>query len=120
MGDYDAWFAAKLTELLNNVFTQRTREEIELAYNEIERGIEYAKNNPGSIEEILIRMAMGMIAPVKVKYKLGSTNILAQQQTIDSAELDELKSALSQRKKSQLVNKMTGSLSALKDLESEE
>ena len=120
MGEYSAWFVTKLTELLNDVFAQRTREEIELVYNEVERGIEYARTNPGSIEDILVRMGMGMMAPVKITYKLGSSKDLVQQQKINPAELDELKSALSQRKKDQLVNKMTGSLSALKDLTEED
>ena len=111
MADYDAWFSSKMIELVNAALIGDVS-QIMSAYNEVERGISYSNSTPGSITDLLVRMALGLIGPIKVTYRLEK-----KQERASAADMNELKTALEQRKKDKVVSKMSGSLTTLKDYE---
>ena len=114
MGEYDSWFLSKLTDLMNAVISTNENTIIE-AYNEVQRGIEYANANPGAIQDLLLRMGHGLIGPVIVQYKLEKKSAGRK----EHFELNELQSVLRKREQEKVVNKMTGSLTSLMDHEDE-
>lgn len=114
MGEYDSWFLSKLTDLMNAVVSANQNTIIE-AYNEVQRGIEYANTNTGSIQDLLVRMGQGLIGPVIVQYKLEKKSSGKK----EHFELSELQSVLKQKQHEKVVDKMTGSLTSLMDHEDE-
>jgi hypothetical protein len=111
VADYDAWFSSKIIELVNAALIGDVS-QIMSAYNEVERGISYSNSTPGSITDLLVRMALGLVGPIKVTYRLEK-----KQERAGAADMNELKNALEQRKKDKVVSKMSGSLTTLKDYE---
>ena len=112
MGEYDSWFISKLDDLMNAVILNN-RDSIIEAFNEVQRGIEYANTTHGSINNLLVRMGHGLIGPIIVEYKLEKKPT----QPTQKVELDELKSVLKQKRQEKIVDKMTGSLTSLMDVE---
>jgi hypothetical protein len=115
MAEYDSWFFSKLTDLMNAVLKNDYQSIID-AFNEVQRGIEYANNSPGAIQDLLVRMGQGLVGPVIVQYKLEKKDTFPK----EKIELDELKTVLKQKRQDKVVNKMTGSLTSLMDVEDEE
>jgi hypothetical protein len=114
MGEYDSWFITKLNDLMNAVILNDNQSIID-AFNEVQRGIEYANNNQGTIQDLLVRMGQGLIGPIIVQYKLEKKDTGPK----EKIELDELKTVLKQKRQDKVVNKMTGSLTSLMDVEDE-
>lgn len=103
-----------MTKLIQAVINNTDKEGIIAIYNEIQRGIDYANSQPGSINELLVRMALGLIGPVIVDYQLEKKS---KRPKLEKEELNELKMLLKKKKEERIVNKMTGSLSSLLDLD---
>ncbi|MHA2362446.1 MAG: hypothetical protein ACXAC7_00715 [Candidatus Hodarchaeales archaeon] len=114
MTDYDNWFANELCAVIQAVESQN-RQNILTKVAEVRRGIDYASQTPGSITDILIRMAQGLIGPIIVDYGLDRDKKPKHQE--QQVNVDELKAAITQRKKEKVVNKMAGSLSELSDFD---
>ena len=114
MGEYDSWFISKLSDLMNAVVSNDVT-SIQAAYKEVQRGIEYGNSTPGSIQDLLIRMGQGLVGPVIVQYKLERKSVMPQKRV----ELSELESVLKQKRQDKVVEKMTGSLTSLMDVEDE-
>lgn len=114
MGEYNSWFITKLNDLMNAVVLE-DRQTIIDAFNEVQRGIEYANNNQGTITDLLLRMGQGLIGPVIVQYRLEKKDSVPKERV----ELDELKTVLKQKRQDKVVNKMTGSVTSLMDVEDE-
>lgn len=112
MGEYNSWFVTKLNDLMNAVLLDDKQAVID-ASNEVQRGIEYANNNQGTIHDLLLRMGQGLIGPVIVQYRLEKKDIHPRERV----ELDELKTVLKQKRQDKIVDKMTGSLTSLMDVE---
>ena len=75
---------------------------------EIEKGISYGKQTPGTMDSTLIAIAEGMLVPIKAVYSIN----IKQSSSFD---VSELQNALEDRKKDKVLKKMSGSLDLLKD-----
>lgn len=113
---YDNWFATNLANLIKAIELQQTIPEIQKVVSEIQRGITYASENPGSVNPLLVRMGEGLLGPVLLTYKLDSGTV-SDKKSVD-INISELKQALGNREKDKVINKMSGSLKALEDFES--
>ena len=110
---YDNWFSSNLTALISAIEAQGNPSEIQPIVEEIQRGIKYVSENPGSINPLLVRMGEGLIGPVIRTYKFGATDNAKK----TDINISELKQALGNREKNKVINKMSGSLKALEDFE---
>ncbi len=110
MGDYDNWFYNEVTALINAVL-RKDETTILAKVTEVRRGINYADQTPGSINKLLVRIGQGVIGPIIVDYKLDK-NV---GQTQEQVNVDELKAAIHQHKRDKVVNRLSGSLSALEE-----
>jgi hypothetical protein len=111
---YDNWFSYQLINLINSIEKKQSVEDIKTVIEEIRRGLTYASQNPSSINPLLIRMGEGLMGPVLRTYNLEASTVSKKSEDIS---IDELKSALGQHQKNKVINKMSGSLSQLTDLE---
>lgn len=110
---YDPWLVSKLKELLDIVLQDKIsnmKENIVNYITEIEKGINYGKETPGSMDTTLIAIAEGMLSPLKAVY---SSDIKQQ----SSFDVSELQNALEDRRKDKVLKKMSGSLDLLKDFD---
>ena len=110
---YDNWFSSNLNSLITTIEAQGNPSEIQPIVLEIQRGIKYASENPGSINPLLVRMGEGLLGPVIRTYKFESDS---DQKRAD-INITELKQALGNREKNKVMNKMSGSLKALEEFE---
>jgi len=110
MADYDNWFYNELTALIQAVL-MNDHETIIAKVSEVRRGISYSTQSPGSINELLARIGQGVIGPIIVDYKLDKNTEQKQEQV----NVDELKAAITRHKKDKVVNRLSGSLSALEE-----
>ncbi len=139
--DYTAWFCQemkKLLDLIANRVHQTNPVEINKQVAEIQRGIEYGTNNPGSIDNLLLKLGRNFIDSFQVYLRQmkaksptgippgGQATLLAgvddsplreDEATSQQFSVDELKGALKTRKKEKIVKKMKGSLDLLKEYE---
>lgn len=139
--DYTAWFCQemkKLLDLIANRVHQTNPVEINKQVAEIQRGIEYGTNNPGSIDNLLLKLGRNFIDSFQVYLRQmkarsptgippgGHATLLAgvddsplreDEATSQQFSVDELKGALKTRKKEKIVKKMKGSLDLLKEYE---
>lgn len=131
--DYTQWLGQelkKLIDLVTNQAFQNDPEGLNRQIAEIRRGIGYGENNPGSINELVMKIARNFIDSFEVyvrQMKRPHTGIppggqaTALTGTFDGSEeqepfsVDELKGALKSRKKKSLESKMKGSMDLLKD-----
>lgn len=131
--DYTQWLGQelkKLIDLVTNQAFQNDPEGLNRQIAEIRRGIGYGENNPGSINELVMKIARNFIDSFEVyvrQMKRPHTGIppggqaTALTGTFDGSEeqepfsVDELKGALASRKKKSLESKMKGSMDLLKD-----
>ena len=111
---YDNWYVSNLKNLIHVVEAQGNVSEIQQVVSEIQRGISYATQNPGSINPLLIKMGEGLLGPVIRRYNLGKPMAYKQSEI----NIDELKQALGNREKDKVIKKMSGSLKSLEEFES--
>ncbi len=137
--DYTGWMAQeikKLIDLLANRALQNNPDELNKQIAEVQRGIEYGIKNPGSIDDLLLKIGRQIIDSLQVYIRRlrrpstgippgGQATILTGGGVYDTTEVnttesdqfsvDELKGALASRKKEKLEKKMKGSLDLLKE-----
>ena len=137
--DYTAWFCQEMKKLLD-LIADRSHQTNPISVNtqiaEIQRGIDYGINNPGSIDDLLLKLGRNIIDSFQVYLRQmksktptgvppgGQATLLAgvsgtpstePEHTSQQFSVDELKGALKSRKKEKVVSKMKGSLDLLKD-----
>ena len=139
--DYTAWFCQemkKLIDLIANRTYKINPQELNVQIQEIQRGVEYGNNNPGAIDDLLIKMGRNIVDSLQVYARQmrpktptgvppgGTATVLAGVGASQPSEgevfgqkfsVDELKGALASRKKEKVVGKMKGSLDLLKEYE---
>jgi hypothetical protein len=137
--DYTAWFCQemkKLLDLIANRSYQTNPINVNSQIAEIQRGIDYGINNPGSIDDLLLKLGRNFVDSYQVYLRQmkartpsgippgGQATLLAgvgdasePEPTSQQFSVDELKGALKSRKKEKVVSKMKGSLDLLKDYE---
>ncbi|NHJ02596.1 MAG: hypothetical protein EAX86_10700 [Candidatus Heimdallarchaeota archaeon] len=134
--DYSLWMGQelkKLIDLLANRSFQMNPDSLNAQIAEVRRGVEYGTSNPGSIDELLLKVARQFIDSLAVymrQMRKSNTGIPpGGQATVltggtmddftpsqsDQFSVDELKGALASRKKKDLEGKMKGSMDLLKD-----
>ena len=114
---YDNWFSYQLIALIQAIENQKGPEEIKPIIEEINRGLRYVSANPNSINSLLVRMGEGLIGPVLRTYHFDKDT---SQKKPDDINIDELKIALGKHQKNKVINKLSGSLSQLTDLEADD
>ena len=114
---YDNWFSYQLIALIQAIENQKGPEEIKPIIEEINRGLSYVSANPNSINSLLVRMGEGLIGPVLRTYHFEKDTL---QKKSDDINIDELKMALGKHQKNKVINKLSGSLSQLTDLEADD
>ena len=114
---YDNWFSYQLIALIQAIENQKGPEEIKPIIEEINRGLSYVSANPNSINSLLVRMGEGLIGPVLRTYHFEKDTL---QKKPDDINIDELKMALGKHQKNKVINKLSGSLSQLTDLEADD
>ena len=133
--DYTAWMGQemkKLIDLITNRSFQNDPESLNKQIAEIQRGLEYALNNPGAVDELVMKVARNFVDSFQVYFRQmkrphsgippgGQATVLTGG-TLDTSEaqsdqfsVDELKGALASRKKKKVESKMKGSMDLLKD-----
>ncbi|MFX1505280.1 MAG: hypothetical protein ACFFDC_04105 [Promethearchaeota archaeon] len=134
--DYTAWFCQEMKKLLD-LIADRSHQSNPTSVNnqiaEIQRGIDYGINNPGSIDDLLLKLGRNFIDSYQVYLRQmksrtpagvppgGQATLLAgvdsapTEPTSQQFSVDELKGALKSRKKEKVVSKMKGSLDLLKE-----
>ncbi|MFX0123596.1 MAG: hypothetical protein ACFFAE_08125 [Candidatus Hodarchaeota archaeon] len=137
--DYTAWFCQEMKKLLD-LIAERSHQTNPTSVNsqiaEIQRGIDYGINNPGSIDDLLLKLGRNFIDSFQVYLRQmksrtpagvppgGQATLLAGVSSTPESEsdptsqqfsVDELKGALKTRKKEKVVSKMKGSLDLLKE-----
>ena len=135
--DYTAWFCQEMKKLLD-LIADRSHHSNPISVNtqiaEIQRGIDYGINNPGSIDDLLLKLGRNLVDSFQVYLRQmkaktptgvppgGQATLLAGVGGTSEPELssqqfsvDELKGALKSRKKEKVESKMKGSLDLLKD-----
>ncbi|MFX0013814.1 MAG: hypothetical protein ACFFB2_03540 [Promethearchaeota archaeon] len=131
--DYTAWFNQEIKKLLDLIANRTNPQELTNQINEIRRGVEYGTNNPGSIDDLLLKVGRNFIDSLQVYIRQmkpksrdiplgGQATFLAgmggdQKHSDEQFSVDELKGALASRKKEKVVKKMKGSLDLLKEYE---
>jgi hypothetical protein len=139
--DYTGWMSQeikKLIDLLANRALQNNPDELNKQIAEVQRGVEYGTNNPGSIDDLLLKVGRQFIDSLQVYIRRmrrpstgippgGQATILsgggaydtpeANDTSSDQFSVDELKGALASRKKEKIEKKMKGSLDLLKEYE---
>ena len=113
MGDYDNWFYNELTALIQAVLVNDEKIIIDKVA-EIRRGVKYNEQAPESINKLLVRIGQGVIGPIIVDYSLDKKELIQKAEQIN---VDELKAAIHKHKKDKVVNRLSGSLTALEDYE---
>lgn len=139
--DYTAWFCQEIKKLLD-LIADRSHQTNPTSVNsqiaEIQRGIDYGSNNPGAIDDLLLKLGRNFIDSFQVYLRQmksrtpsgippgGQATFLAGvgdspksdvETTSQQFSVDELKGALKTRKKEKVVKKMKGSLDLLKEYE---
>ncbi len=112
--NYDNWFSLQLINLIQAIESQKGPTDIKVIIDEINRGLEYVSANPNSINSLLVRMAEGLIGPVLRTYHFDKE---AKNQPASDINIDELKTALGKHQKDKVINKLSGSLSQLSELD---
>lgn len=130
--NYNPWFAEQLKNLIDLIANQSPQDQMNNQISEIQRGVEYGTNNPGSINDLLLKIGRNLIDSLQVYYRQqrqrsptgvppgGQATLLATagpQPTDQQFSVDELKGALASRKKEKVVKKMKGSLDLLKEFD---
>lgn len=137
--NYSAWFCQELKKMIDLIANQTYVTNPQVLNNqimEIQRGVEYGTNNPGSIDDLLFKLGRNLIDSLQVYLRQmrsrspagvppgGQATILAgaggdQPSDFGTSDqqfsVDELKGALATRKKKKVVSKMKGSLDLLKE-----
>ncbi|MHA1976481.1 MAG: hypothetical protein ACW98I_06270 [Candidatus Hodarchaeales archaeon] len=136
--DYNPWIGQemkKLIDLIVNKAFQTNPDSINAQIEEIRRGLEYGLNNPGAIDDLVMKVARNFVDSFQVYMRQakrpntgippgGTATVLTggtfedtpSTQT-DQFSVDELKGALASRKKQKVEKKMKGSMDLLKDYE---
>jgi hypothetical protein len=122
----------KLIDLITNRSFQNDPESLNKQIAEIQRVLEYALNYPGSVDELVVKVARNFVDSFQVYFRQikrphsgippgGQATVLTGG-TLDTSEaqpdqfsVDELKGALASRKKKKVESKMKGSMDLLKD-----
>ncbi|UCG04271.1 MAG: hypothetical protein JSW11_09850 [Candidatus Heimdallarchaeota archaeon] len=138
--DYTAWFCQEMKKLLDLIADrshQTNPTSVDSQIAEIQRGIDYGINNPGSIDDLLLKLGRNFVDSFQVYLRQmkartptgvppgGQATLLAgvggtpqtESETSQQFSVDELKGALKSRKKEKVVKKMKGSLDLLKEYE---
>ena len=136
--EYTSWMGQelkKLIDLIVNKAFQTNPDSVNTQIGEIRRGLEYGLDNPGAIDELVMKIARNFVDSFQVylrQAKRPNTGIPpGGQATVltggtfedtpatesDQFSVDELKGALASRKKQKVEKKMKGSMDLLKDYE---
>ena len=131
--DYTNWLGQemkKLIDLVTNQAFKNDQQGLNRQIIEIRRGINYGENNPGSIDELMMKIARNFTDSFEVYIRQmkrphtgippggQATALTGSFEGSDDQEpfsVDELKGALASRKKKSLESKMKGSMDLLKD-----
>ncbi|MHA1940702.1 MAG: hypothetical protein ACW97P_03125 [Candidatus Hodarchaeales archaeon] len=134
--DYTAWMGQemkKLIDLITNRSFQNDPESLNKQIAEIHRGLEFSLNNPGAIDELVIKVARNFVDSFEVYFRqmkrphtgippggqatvlTGGTLETSEEPQSGQFSVDELKGALKSRKKKSVESKMKGSMDLLKD-----
>lgn len=111
---YDNWFSYQLISLIQAIESQKGPDDIKKIIDEINNGLAYVSANPNSINSLLVRMGEGLIGPVLRTYRFDTNS---NPKKTDDINIDELKMALGKHQKDKIINKMSGSLSQLSELD---
>ncbi len=111
---YDNWFSYQLITLIQAIESQKSPDEIRPIIDEINRGLSYVSANPNSINSLLVRMGEGLIGPVLRSYHFDKDT---DKKKTDDINIDELKMALGKHQKDKVIDKLSGSLSQLSELD---
>ncbi|UCE14852.1 MAG: hypothetical protein JSV04_06630 [Candidatus Heimdallarchaeota archaeon] len=133
--NYNPWFAEQLKNLIELIANQSPQDQMNTQISEIQRGVEYGTNHPGSINDLLLKIGRNLIDSLQVYYRQqrqrsptgvppgGQATLLAGTEgelsgaASQQFSVDELKGALASRKKEKVVKKMKGSLDLLKEFD---
>ncbi len=140
--DYTSWMGQELKKLIDLLAKQTLQNNPNALNNqitEVQRGIEYATTNPGSIDELLLKIARQFVDSLQVYIRQmkkpntgippgGQATILTGGGSFEPEEatrapkpekfnVDELKGALASRNKNKVEKKLKGSLDLLRDYE---
>ncbi len=136
--DYNPWMGQELKKLIDLIVNKAFKtnpQAIESQIAEIRRGLEYGLDNPGVLDDLVMKVARNFVDSFQVylrQAKRPNTGIPPGGQAtvltggtfedVPSAEsdqfsVDELKGALASRKKQKVEKKMKGSMDLLKDYE---
>ncbi len=145
--DYTEWFCEeikKLIDLISKRALENNPDSLNQQIIEVKRGVDYGTNNPGSINDLLLKVGRQFIDSLQVYIRQmrkpntgippgGQATILAggggrerlEPYDIPPSEptpaapskfsVDELKGALATRKKDKVEKKMKGSLDLLRE-----
>ena len=137
--NYSAWFCQELKKMVDLIANQTYITNPQALNNqimEIQRGVEYGTNNPGSIDDLLFKIGRNLVDSIQVYLRQmksrspagvppgGQATILSgagveQPSDFETSDqqfsVDELKGALATRKKEKVESKMKGSLDLLKE-----
>jgi hypothetical protein len=140
--DYTDWMGQEVKKLID-LLTTRTLQNNPDALNnqiaEVQRGIEYGTTNPGSVDELLLKIGRQVVDSLRIYIRQmrkpdtgippgGQATILtggvSYEPTQDNSapkqdkfSVDELKGALASRKKDKVEKKLKGSLDLLREYE---
>ncbi len=136
--DYNPWMGQELKKLIDLVVNKAFKtnpEAINSQIAEIRRGLEYGLNNPGAIDDLVMKVARNFVDSFQVYMRqakrpntgippggqatvlTGGTFEETPEAEPDQFSVDELKGALASRKKQKVEKKMKGSMDLLKDYE---
>ena len=134
--DYNPWMGQELKKLIDLVVNKAFKtdpDSINSQIAEIRRGLEYGLNNPGSIDDLVMKVARNFVDSFQVYLRQakrphtgippgGQATVLTggtfedtSSAQPDQFSVDELKGALASRKKQKVEKKMKGSMDLLKD-----
>ena len=140
--DYTSWMGQevkKIIDLITKNTLQNNPEALKNQIAEIQRGVEYGTTNPGSIDELLLKIARQLVDSLQIYTRQarktttgippgGQATILSGGGSFEPEEttktpiqekfsVDELKGALASRKKDKVEKKLKGSLDLLREYE---
>ena len=140
--DYTNWMGQEVKKLIDLITKQNFQNNPESLHNqiaEIKRGVEYGTTNPGSIDELLLKIARQFVDSLQVYTRQmrktdtgippeGQPTILSGGGSFEPEEatrapkpekfnVDELKGALATRKRDKVEKKLKGSLDLLREYE---
>ncbi|MFX0116574.1 MAG: hypothetical protein ACFFB3_18645 [Candidatus Hodarchaeota archaeon] len=107
-GQYDHWFVTQLKELLDALVGEG---DLEIAKQEVQRGVQHGEANPGEISHALLTIGRTTLDTLGAWSSDPESS--RESPTLDFSELSE---AVVSRKKGRVQKSLRGSLDDLKDV----